>query len=219
MNGAAGDTPANAGVQQEQKAKDYTHWTFTFNGKKYAHYASKKAANDKIISLMNALNEQEKQKYNEGSIDAIEYANRRAKNYNLANAAVRTLASGKHSKGYSLGGLVDYTGPAIVHGSPARPEAFLNAKQTKQIREGLELTSDASPLASLRDLVGKLNSTVRSLITNNSTSNEINISKGAIQITVGKLNDKYDIEDVSNDIMNRIVSIASKATNRGVNRR
>ena len=32
-------------------------------------------------------------------------------------------------------------------------------------------------------------------------------------------NDKYDIEDVSNDIMNRIVSIASKATNRGVNRR
>ena len=30
---------------------------------------------------------------------------------------------------------------------------------------------------------------------------------------------KYDIEDVSNDIMNRIVSIASKATNRGVNRR
>ena len=58
-----------------------------------------------------------------------------------------------------------------------------------------------------------------SIVNNNLLNNEINISKGAIQITVGNLNDKYDIEDVSNDIMNRIVSIASKATNRGVNRR
>ena len=58
-----------------------------------------------------------------------------------------------------------------------------------------------------------------SIVNNSSLNNEINISKGAIQITVGNLNDKYDIEDVSNDIMNRIVSIASKATNRGVNRR
>ena len=58
-----------------------------------------------------------------------------------------------------------------------------------------------------------------SIVNNNSLNNEINISKGAIQITVGNLNDKYDIEDVSNDIMNRIVSIASKTTNRGVNRR
>ena len=35
--------------------------------------------------------------------------------------------------GYSQGGLVDYTGPAIVHGTPSKPEAFLNASQTAQI--------------------------------------------------------------------------------------
>lgn len=120
---------------------------------------------------------------------------------------------------FSKGGLVDYTGPAIVHGTPSKPEAFLNAEQTKQIREGLELTSDRGVLSSLRAGISDLIHMANSIVNNNLSNNEINISKGAIQITVGNLNDKYDIEDVSNDIMNRIVSIASKATNRGVNRR
>lgn len=120
---------------------------------------------------------------------------------------------------FSKGGLVDYTGPAIVHGTPSKPEAFLNAEQTKQIREGLKLTSDRGILSSLRAGISDLIHMANSIVNNNSSNNEINISKGAIQITVGNLNDKYDIEDVSNDIMNRIVSIASKATNRGVNRR
>ena len=120
---------------------------------------------------------------------------------------------------FSEGGLVDYTGPAIVHGTPSKPEAFLNAEQTKQIREGLELTSDRGILSNLRAGISDLIHMANSIVNNNSLNNEINISKGAIQITVGNLNDKYDIEDVSNDIMNRIVSIASKATNRGVNRR
>ena len=120
---------------------------------------------------------------------------------------------------FSEGGLVDYTGPAIVHGTPSKPEAFLNAEQTKQIREGLELTSDRGILSSVRAGISDLIHMANSIVNNNLLNNEINISKGAIQITVGNLNDKYDIEDVSNDIMNRIVSIASKATNRGVNRR
>lgn len=36
----------------------------------------------------------------------------------------------KKRKGYSQGGIVDYTGTAVVHGSPSKPEAFLNASQT-----------------------------------------------------------------------------------------
>jgi hypothetical protein len=32
--------------------------------------------------------------------------------------------------GYSKGGYVDYTGLAMVHGTPNTPEAFLNASQT-----------------------------------------------------------------------------------------
>jgi TP901 family phage tail tape measure protein len=33
-------------------------------------------------------------------------------------------------KAYSTGGIVDYTGTAAVHGTPSKPEAFLNADQT-----------------------------------------------------------------------------------------
>lgn len=33
--------------------------------------------------------------------------------------------------GYSEGGVVDYTGLAMVHGSSSKPEAFLNAEQTE----------------------------------------------------------------------------------------
>ena len=32
---------------------------------------------------------------------------------------------------YSEGGMVDYTGLAMVHGSSSKPEAFLNAEQTE----------------------------------------------------------------------------------------
>ena len=39
---------------------------------------------------------------------------------------------------YSKGGYVDYTGLAMVHGSPSNPEAFLSASDTKMIREMLD---------------------------------------------------------------------------------
>jgi hypothetical protein len=55
------------------------------------------------------------------------------KNFNISG-----VSSGK---GYSKGGLVDYTGTAVVHGSHSRPEAFLNADQTAmfaQLAKGLQ---------------------------------------------------------------------------------
>jgi hypothetical protein len=45
----------------------------------------------------------------------------------LKNKAISSLKFGLHADGYSKGGLVDYTGIAMVHGSPGKPEAFLNA--------------------------------------------------------------------------------------------
>lgn len=212
------ETPAP--IQETKKeTQDYTHWTFTFNGKKHYHLASKAKAESEIASLAKALDNKAISLYRNEIIDRKEKDYRLKANADLKQSAIKSIRSGKHSKGYIEGGLVDYTGPAIVHGTPARPEAFLNAEQTKQIREGLELGSDRGILSNLRSTISELNHAINSIVNNNVSTNEINISNGAIQISVGKLNDKYDIEDVSNDIMNRIVSIASKASNRGVNRR
>lgn len=42
-------------------------------------------------------------------------------------------------QGYKTGGYVDFTGPAMVHGTKTKPEAFLNARQT-ELFEGLRDT-------------------------------------------------------------------------------
>ena len=121
--------------------------------------------------------------------------------------------------GFSEGGLVDYTGPAIVHGTPARPEGFLNAEQTAQIRDALAISGDSTLLNILRSVASQLK--VVSGAVSNSVSNNrsIEIAQGAVQVQVGTLANSYDVEDLSNDIMGRIVAIADKSTNRSVGRR
>ena len=53
-----------------------------------------------------------------------------------------TIGKYDSAKAYSRGGLVDYTGLAMVHGSTSHPEAFLNASQTAmfdQLSKNLEV--------------------------------------------------------------------------------
>lgn len=143
-----------------------------------------------------------------------------------ASAKVTELRQKGHTKatyqlyGFSQGGLVDYTGLAMVHGSKSKPESFLNAEQTAQIKEALALSGNNS-FANLVSSIRQLDSNIKSVISNSyhDDSSDFTVAPGAVVVQVAKLNDAYDIEDISNDIMNRITTIASKATNRGVNRR
>ena len=125
------------------------------------------------------------------------------------------------AKLYSKGGLVDYTGVAIVHGSKSKPESFLNAEQTAQIKEALQATNGKENLLEgLHSTIAELRSLIHNIsTTNNSTNNNITVAPGAVVIQVEQLADSYDVEALSADVMNRMVAIASKATNRGVNRR
>jgi hypothetical protein len=119
------------------------------------------------------------------------------------------------------GGLVDYTGPAIVHGSKTRPEAFLNAEQTAQIREGLKESGKGGALEGIKAALLKLDSSIKAVtnISNKSESNSYTIAPGAVVIQVEQLNDAYDVDTLSADIMNRMYAIGNKSTNRGVSRR
>ena len=123
--------------------------------------------------------------------------------------------------GFAKGGLVDFTGPAIVHGSKSKPEAFLNAKQTAQFLDAAKMMyGKETVLEGLRGTIAELRSAVSSITTtNNSNDYSVNIAPGAITVQVAEIGNSYDIEDISNDIMERIVKISNKATNRGVNRR
>ena len=153
------------------------------------------------------------------------------KNKNEATAAAKSKLAEYDKKkypkakytlyGFSQGGLVDYTGLAMVHGSQSKPEAFLNASQTAQIKEALEAThGKENLLKGLHSTVDKLHSLIHNINTiNNSKNYDINIAPGAVVINVDELANSYDVEELSADIMNRMAAIASKATNRGVNRR
>lgn len=140
-----------------------------------------------------------------------------------AKSKLKEYPGHKYStKYYMHGGLVDYTGLAMVHGSKTKPESFLNAEQTAQIREGLETTSGKSfALEGIKDTLLKLNSSIQSLtnITNKTESNTYTIAPGAVVIQVEQLNDAYDVDTLSADIMNRMYAIGNKSTNRGVSRR
>ena len=58
--------------------------------------------------------------------------------------AVYNYGTGKEEliKKYASGGIVDYTGPAWVDGTPSRPEAFLSAEDTQRIGEAAQLLAD-----------------------------------------------------------------------------
>lgn len=202
------------------EGSDLTHWTFTFNGTKYSHYKSKASAESKIQSLADGLDAKWAKNVEDGVMTRSEYARRKTGLSTLIDNAKRTLASGKHSKGYSQGGIVDYTGTAIVHGTPSKPEAFLNAQQTAMISEAVKASGDGGALDGIKATLAALNSTIKGIVNNNTnTASSFTVAPGAVTIQVAELSDSYDVEELSKDVMNRIVAIASKSTNRGVNRR
>ena len=80
----------------------------------------------------------------------------------------------KKFKGYKLGGLVDYTGLAQVHGTPTNPELFLNSSDSKNflsLRDSLrELANDKTPIINSRNSLPKVSFTGFNSIPNVSDS-------------------------------------------------
>lgn len=62
----------------------------------------------------------------------------------IEEAATSIFDTIKSLFGFSSGGLVDYTGLAKVHGTPSKPEAFLSATDTKNIRTMLDAFNTVS---------------------------------------------------------------------------
>lgn len=115
------------------------------------------------------------------------------------------------------GALVDSDNtPAILH----KGEGVFTAGETSALRS---MVKNYQTLAA--NLTGNSLLSAMSSIGSYSFSNtrnagsELNINPGAVVIHVDKLNDKYDVDELATDVFNKLSTIASKATNRGVNRR
>ena len=90
--------------------------------------------------------------------------------------------------GYSSGGLVDFTGLAVLHGSKQNPEYVLNPEETESMREMLNMFSYIAtpPMFTLSD---------KWFGTNSTTIGDINIT-----INQAELNSDMDIEETAREI-------------------
>ncbi|MFW6311835.1 MAG: hypothetical protein ACOC1K_06330 [Nanoarchaeota archaeon] len=93
---------------------------------------------------------------------------------------------------YKKGGLVDYTGPAMVHGSNSSPEAILNAEQT-------------ALFAKLRDALQSAN---------NFDSNSSSISIENITIQTQEMNNNQDFKKAGETLAK---AFSSAIKSRGLN--
>ncbi len=119
----------------------------------------------------------------------------------------------------ATGTLVDQNNqPALLH----KGEGVFTAKQTSAL---IKMVDNFQQLATGNvgaSLLASLLSTTKNYSNLKNDSQQIsavNVNPGAVVIQVEQLNDKYDIDSVATDVFNKITSIASKATSRGVNRR
>lgn len=91
-------------------------------------------------------------------------------------------------RGYKTGGLADFTGPAWLDGTKARPELVLNAKDTQNFIQ-------------LKDILASVME--RGSTSNTSTENNGDITYD-IDINVESIGSDYDVEQVANKIKSMI---------------
>jgi hypothetical protein len=104
----------------------------------------------------------------------------------------------KYLNGYKTGGLADFTGPAWLDGTKARPELVLNQTDTQNF-------------IALKDILADV-------MKNNVSSSKPNSSSGDnyfdIEINVESLENDYDVEQIADKIRDMIYR---DATYRNVN--
>ena len=115
--------------------------------------------------------------------------------------------------------LMGKNGPEMRNDIPSDALIF-NHLQTAGILSG-QYSNDFFS-RKLSDIPSQLNASHNSALSSISSSDEssiLNIEPGAVVVQVSQLNDKYDVNELYNDITDRIYSIASQSSGRGVRRR
>ena len=135
----------------------------------------------------------------------------------LAQAELKRLQNSKVFA-YKHGGLADYTGLAMVHGSKSRPEAFLNAEQTEMWKNDI-LGKHNSLTSLLLDFTSALGDLADSNTYNTINRGEaINIDKAEVIMNVGSIANDYDARRAGESALEQMLSIARKTGARGVSR-
>lgn len=125
----------------------------------------------------------------------------------LKNSRQGTLffSDDQKKKGYTTllkfvqGGMVDFTGPAWVDGTKSRPEAFLNADDTKRIGEAAKLLSDLPLLDNPRTQTNEISNT------------NVGDTTFEIHINVENISSDYDVDQAVERVKQDIADAAQYA--------
>lgn len=96
---------------------------------------------------------------------------------------------------YKTGGIVDYTGPAWVDGTPMKPEAFLSADDTKRIGEAAKILAN----------LPVFNSTTNA---QNAVSTNVGDTTIEIHINVENIESDYDVDQMIDRVKKDIVDVS-----------
>lgn len=111
---------------------------------------------------------------------------------------IHWVATQLANKKFAEGGLVNYTGPAWVDGSPERPEAFLSAEDTENIGNAARILSNIPWIDRTTD-----SSTV---VTNN--GGDVNVE---INLNIDHISSETDIDEMLERVKEEIVEVARPA--------
>ena len=114
----------------------------------------------------------------------------------------------KLAKSYKKGGIIDYTGLAMVHGTPSEPEAVLNSKDYKLWKQSIGSNVWES-LERERLEIQALHDTFNSVITNSSDSSIV-IEKAEVNVNVEQIANDYDAKRMGEQALQEMVRIARK---------
>lgn len=111
---------------------------------------------------------------------------------------------------FKEGGMVDFTGPAMVHGTKSKPEAFIDAEDTALLKSTIFSKSNNS----LRAMIDSLNQFIDNISHHSGATNEnITIENISLNFEPGVISNDYSAKRAGQTIKEEILSIARKAGN------
>lgn len=127
-------------------------------------------------------------------------------------------AFGVKNIGFSTGGLDDFTGLAMLHGTKRRPEAVLNADQTAFLREDLLGKSRDSLMNIVRELQSLYSSTrAASMVA--PAGDTYNFENVSLNFEPGTISNDYSARRAGEQVWDELLSMARKSGNVRVSRR
>lgn len=130
---------------------------------------------------------------------------------------LRKYYNNKNGTSFASGGSVDFTGPAMLHGSKTDPEYVLNAAETHMWKDRIlgGHNSLTSSLLNLNDMVQGILAVSNGASNANTTDGGIIIENASVNMNATISND-YDARRAGEQALDEMVKIARKSATRGI---